>query len=102
MVLLGVLSYGIYLWHEGVIDLYRDIRNEPTLHGWFPGVTVVTLVVSVVVAGASYLIVERPALSLKDKRRKLFPDWRPVGLPAGAVLVAPAERQHREREVQKA
>lgn len=107
MVLLGVLSYGIYLWHEGVIDLYRDVRNEPTLHGWFAGITVVTLLVSVAAAGASYLLVERPALSLKDKRRKLFPDWRPVGLPAGAVVgpgagAARNERERREREVQKA
>ncbi|HKH04105.1 MAG TPA: acyltransferase family protein [Acidimicrobiales bacterium] len=86
MVVLGALSYGIYLWHEGVTDVYRDIANEPVLHGWFAGVLAVTLVGSVVFAGLSYLIVERPALSLKDKRRKLFPDWRPVGLPADAAL----------------
>jgi peptidoglycan/LPS O-acetylase OafA/YrhL len=84
MVLLGVLSYGIYLWHEGVIDLYRENRNEPPLHGWFAGILVVTVVASVAVAGISYLVVERPALSLKDKRRRLFPDWQPVGLPADA------------------
>ena len=24
MVGLGVLSCGIYLWHEGVLDIYRD------------------------------------------------------------------------------
>lgn len=94
MVLLGVLSYGIYLWHEGVIDLYRDNRNEAPLHGWFAGIMVVTVVASVAVAGISYLVVERPALSLKDKKRRLFPAWRPVGLPADA---APAPR-----EVQKA
>jgi peptidoglycan/LPS O-acetylase OafA/YrhL len=86
MVVLGVLSYGIYLWHEGVTDVYRDIANEPVLHGWFPGVLAVTFLASVVLAGLSYLLVERPALALKDKRRKMFPDWAPVRLPADAVV----------------
>jgi peptidoglycan/LPS O-acetylase OafA/YrhL len=84
MVTLGVLSYGIYLWHEGVTDLYRDIRNLAPLHGWFLGILVVTTVGSVALAGASYLTVERPALGLKDRHRKLFATWRPVRLPAGA------------------
>lgn len=84
----GVLSYGIYLWHEGVIDLYRDNRNEAPLHGWFAGILVTAVVVSTVVAGLSYLAVERPALSLKDRRRKLFPDWQPTGLPADATFDA--------------
>jgi peptidoglycan/LPS O-acetylase OafA/YrhL/4-amino-4-deoxy-L-arabinose transferase-like glycosyltransferase len=82
MVMLGVLSYGIYLWHEGVTDLYRDIRNLAPLHGWFAGILVVTTVGSVALAGASYLSVERPALGLKDRHRKLFATWRPVRLPA--------------------
>ena len=33
MVVLGVLSYGIYLWHEGVLDIYRDIRDLPVFTG---------------------------------------------------------------------
>jgi peptidoglycan/LPS O-acetylase OafA/YrhL len=72
-----------------VTDLYRDIRNEPPLYGWFAGILVVTAVGSVVFAAVSYLTVERPALELKDKRRRLFPSWRPVGLPAGADATAP-------------
>jgi peptidoglycan/LPS O-acetylase OafA/YrhL len=86
MVTLGVLSYGIYLWHEGVTDLYRDIRNLAPLHGWFLGILVVTTVGSVALAGASYLTVERPALGLKDRHRKLFATWRPVRLPTDVAV----------------
>jgi peptidoglycan/LPS O-acetylase OafA/YrhL/4-amino-4-deoxy-L-arabinose transferase-like glycosyltransferase len=88
MVTLGVLSYGIYLWHEGVTDLYRDIRNLAPLHGWFAGILVVTTLGSAALAGASYLVVERPALGLKDRHRKLFGSWSPVRLPAGAATPA--------------
>ena len=36
MVVLGVLSYGIYLWHEGVLDIYRDTRDLPVFTGSMP------------------------------------------------------------------
>jgi peptidoglycan/LPS O-acetylase OafA/YrhL len=92
MVTLGVLSYGIYLWHEGVTDLYRDFRNLAPLHGWFAGILVVTTVGSVVLAAASFYSVERPALELKDRDRRLFASWRPVRLPADAAVAgAPSQ-----------
>jgi peptidoglycan/LPS O-acetylase OafA/YrhL/4-amino-4-deoxy-L-arabinose transferase-like glycosyltransferase len=98
MVTLGVLSYGIYLWHEGVIDIYRDMRDYESpdgsflLMGSFPVMLGVVLVGTLAAAALSYLLVERPALALKDRRARLFARWRPVGLPADAdlVRVAPA------------
>jgi peptidoglycan/LPS O-acetylase OafA/YrhL/4-amino-4-deoxy-L-arabinose transferase-like glycosyltransferase len=84
MVVLGVLSYGIYLWHEGVLDIYRDTRDLPVFTGSLPAALLATIVGSVAVAAVSYVLVERPALTLKDRRRRLFDEWRPVGLPAGA------------------
>jgi peptidoglycan/LPS O-acetylase OafA/YrhL/4-amino-4-deoxy-L-arabinose transferase-like glycosyltransferase len=93
MVALGVLSYGIYLWHEGVTDIYRDTRDiqDPAtgtylLSGWFPAMLAFTVVGSVVLAAVSYWLVERPALLLKDRDRKLFAGWRPVRLPWDARL----------------
>jgi len=93
MVALGVLSYGIYLWHEGVTDIYRDTRDiqDPVtgtylLSGWFPAMLAFTVVGSVVLAAVSYWLVERPALLLKDRDRKLFAGWRPVRLPWDARL----------------
>jgi peptidoglycan/LPS O-acetylase OafA/YrhL len=85
MVVLGVLSYGIYLWHEGVTDIYRSIFHVPIFNGSFPAALAFTLVVSVAVAAVSYLVIERPSLALKDRHRRLFSEWRPVGLPADAV-----------------
>ena len=82
MVMLGTLSYGIYLWHEGVLDIYRDILDLPMFTGSLLPALAWTLVGSVAAAAVSYVLVERPALSLKDRRRKLFATWRPVGLPA--------------------
>jgi peptidoglycan/LPS O-acetylase OafA/YrhL/4-amino-4-deoxy-L-arabinose transferase-like glycosyltransferase len=85
MVTLGVLSYGIYLWHEGVFEIYRTMADVEVFQGSLPPALVVTVVGSVVAAGLSYVLVERPALSFKDRRRRMFATWRPVGLPAGAT-----------------
>jgi len=86
MVTLGMLSYGIYLWHEGVLDIYRDIFDLPTFTGSLPPALAFTLVGSVLAAAVSYVVVERPALALKDRDHRLFADWRPVGLPAGSAV----------------
>jgi peptidoglycan/LPS O-acetylase OafA/YrhL len=92
MVGLGVLSYGIYLWHEGVIDIYRDLRDIESpdgtflLAGSFPEMLVAVLACTVAVAALSYFLVERPALRLKDRDQPLFSGWHPAGLPTGALL----------------
>jgi peptidoglycan/LPS O-acetylase OafA/YrhL len=85
MVVLGVLSYGIYLWHEGVTDIYRDVFNVPIFNGSFPAALAVTVAGSIALAAVSYFVIERPALALKDRHRRLFAAWRPVGLPAGVA-----------------
>jgi peptidoglycan/LPS O-acetylase OafA/YrhL/4-amino-4-deoxy-L-arabinose transferase-like glycosyltransferase len=90
MVVLGVLSYGIYLWHEGILDIYRDTRDLPVFTGSLPAALLATIAGTVAVAAVSYVLVELPALSLKDRRRRLFDEWRPVGLPAAAPQPAVA------------
>jgi peptidoglycan/LPS O-acetylase OafA/YrhL len=82
MVALGMVSYGIYLWHEGVLDIYRDVFDVGIFTGSFPRALAATLLGSLAAAAISYLVVERPALALKDRRTRLFASWRPVGLPA--------------------
>jgi peptidoglycan/LPS O-acetylase OafA/YrhL len=58
---LGVISYGVYLWHYPVAVYFRD---------WLPWYQTVTIVVAfaVTVATASYLLMERP---LQRYRRNL-------------------------------
>jgi peptidoglycan/LPS O-acetylase OafA/YrhL len=85
VVVLGILSYGIYLWHEGVTDIYREIFDVPIFTGSFPKALAFTLAGSVAIAALSYVVIERPALALKDRHRRLFTGWRPVGLPAETV-----------------
>jgi peptidoglycan/LPS O-acetylase OafA/YrhL/4-amino-4-deoxy-L-arabinose transferase-like glycosyltransferase len=85
MVALGMVSYGIYLWHEGVLDIYRGVFDIGIFTGSFPAALAVTLVGSLIAATVSYVVVERPALALKDRGTRLFAVWRPVGLPAGAT-----------------
>ena len=66
----GLVSYGVYLWHLQIIDLIQ--------HTWFPGgfvstnafaLFVVTAVLAVGVATVSWFVLERPALSFADRRR---------------------------------
>ena len=90
MVVLGVLSYGIYLWHEGILDIYRDTRDLPVFTGSLPAALLATIAGSVAAAAVSYVLVERPALTLKDRRRRLFDEWQPVGLPAASPQPAGA------------
>jgi peptidoglycan/LPS O-acetylase OafA/YrhL len=57
---LGVVSYGIYLWHQVVL-------GQTVKHMGPAASLIVTLIISICLGAASYYIVERP--SLKRKRR---------------------------------
>ena len=67
MVALGLVSYGIYLWHEAAIEAFLKWRHlvifQPAL--WQLGLFV--LVTSILVATASYHGIEKPALRLKGR-----------------------------------
>ena len=79
----GLVSYGIYLWHEAVIELVQDVLDRPMFTGDFPTLLLASFVLSVLVAGASYVIVERPALRLKDRQwRRRVATPEPVGTGA--------------------
>jgi peptidoglycan/LPS O-acetylase OafA/YrhL len=67
---LGLVSYGIFLWHSNImLEL-----NEHGAQGWLPGsgflsLLIPTLAIAIPIAAASYYIVEKPALRFKDRRR---------------------------------
>jgi peptidoglycan/LPS O-acetylase OafA/YrhL len=84
---LGLISYGIYLWHLGVMLKLADLGYgdntlvHPYLH-WIVGGFVVT----VAIASLSWFVVERPALSLK----RLVGGSPRDPAPPGEALAEPA------------
>jgi peptidoglycan/LPS O-acetylase OafA/YrhL len=65
MAWLGLVSYGIYLWHFSLISELNDRGVDR-----FIPLTVSSLAVTIAVAGLSYYVVERPALRLKGGSRR--------------------------------
>jgi len=62
---LGMISYGIYLWHATIA--YTLIRHD--IQHWVP-VLVIDLVLTIALAGTSYYLVERPLLRFKNRRSR--------------------------------
>jgi peptidoglycan/LPS O-acetylase OafA/YrhL len=64
---LGLISYGIYLWHDPLLGKLL----EHGLYSWWRGhqflvLAPATIIVAVVAAALSYYVCERPILALKD------------------------------------
>ena len=70
MVWLGIVSYGIYLWHQAWLHQVALWLDEPLFDQPFWTITGFALVLTVLTATVSYLVVERPCLRLKDPRRR--------------------------------
>jgi peptidoglycan/LPS O-acetylase OafA/YrhL len=86
---LGVISYGIYLWHQAWLHqagvwLGYDVFQAP-----FWQVLGVAFAMTVLTATASYWLVEKPFLRLKDRRRPTV-DAAPVERDEAVVAAAPA------------
>jgi peptidoglycan/LPS O-acetylase OafA/YrhL len=67
VVWLGLISYGIYLWHEAALDAYSRWTDTLPFAGNFSSMLPVTLAATLVAAAISYYVIERPALRLKDQ-----------------------------------
>ena len=63
----GLVSYGVYVWHELFIAEYRDLTNHRLFSQPLVPLSLVTLGLSVAVATLSYRLVELPFLQLKDR-----------------------------------
>jgi hypothetical protein len=76
--LLGLISYGVYLWHWPVFVVVDEGRSG--LDGW--GLFVIRVVLTLVIAIASYLIVEQPIRNGAGSAHL----WR-LAAPATAVVM---------------
>jgi peptidoglycan/LPS O-acetylase OafA/YrhL len=65
----GLVSYGIFLWHVGVLWALRDlgVTKALTPDGLIP-LFLIVFPISVGLAAISYHWVERPFYALKDRR----------------------------------
>ena len=61
---LGLISYGIYLWHDGVVTILEKHGIERV----FTVLGAATIVGTAAIAAASYYVVERPILRFKVRR----------------------------------
>ena len=79
----GLVSYGVYLWHEGWLQKWIDWTNRPdvgdllatgrAISRWtYPMILVLTVLSSLASATVSYYLVERPVLRLKDHPPRLL------------------------------
>jgi len=67
VVYIGVVSYGVYLWHNTFLEQAREWAGFPLYNGSFAMLLTITMVWSVIFATASYYLVELPILRLKDR-----------------------------------
>lgn len=64
---LGLISYGIYLWHEVWIDRWYHWFHHREFDGHFGELTLFVLAMTIAAAALSYVAIEKPALSRKDR-----------------------------------
>ena len=82
MAYLGLVSYGIYLWHEAWIAQVFSWFGYTVFDAPIIPVILLGAALTILTATASYYLVERPALRFKDR-----PPWRgrPKPTPTPAV-----------------
>ncbi len=78
VVFLGLISYGLYLWNETLMEKYIEWTSSTAFNTSFPVMLLAVFVATSLVATISYVVVERPALSLKS----WVSDRRPAREPA--------------------
>ncbi len=90
LVIGGLLSYGVFLWHEPILRFYRSHGLTWDGQAGYMADLLLVGATATVFAAATYVLVERPAL--RHKRR-----GRPVPVPAVATGTAPKGRRRCER-----
>ncbi|GAB3694420.1 acyltransferase [Actinocorallia lasiicapitis] len=66
---LGLVSYGVFLWHSPVIESWYALTGRPLYAGDFTLLLGVTLLGSLIVAALSHVFVEEPAQALARRRK---------------------------------
>jgi peptidoglycan/LPS O-acetylase OafA/YrhL len=64
---LGLVSYGLYLWNETMIEKYLDWTDSTAFNTSFLPMLIGVTVLTAAISAASYYVLERPVLSLKKR-----------------------------------
>jgi peptidoglycan/LPS O-acetylase OafA/YrhL len=87
VVWLGLVSYGIYLWHEAWMFKWLEWTGEPALGAAFLPMAAVTLVLTVLCGAASWYLIERPVMGWRnrtvDREREPSPELVGAGARDG-------------------
>jgi peptidoglycan/LPS O-acetylase OafA/YrhL len=62
--LIGLVSYGIYLWHQLVVSQIQKHTSWTLFHAPFLGLLAVTVAITLAVSTLTYLGVERPGIAV--------------------------------------
>ena len=101
MVRLGIIAYGVYLFHQGVSGLIHGLllKQTPQIGGWVAaGVTLSALLITLTLAELSWLYFEKPLVvighSFKYRKRNDFSlDAVPVKSRSDEPTVEPSSLQ---------
>ncbi len=81
MVYLGVISYGIYLWHKPYTELAQRWAGDGAISNDFFTQLAVIFGLTVITASLSYYLLERPLIDWsrgkKRRRKPADPESRP-------------------------
>lgn len=69
IVWIGLVSYGIYIWHEAWMILYQRWFNEPFLQSSFVRMGLFSAATTVATAALSWYMIEQPAMRLGRSRK---------------------------------
>jgi peptidoglycan/LPS O-acetylase OafA/YrhL len=79
MVWLGIVSYGIYLWHQAVLKWIHQLLDWPQFSSNFLVLVVGATIGSAIIAGISHRFIEEPATQVVRRRLRARSDSERTG-----------------------
>jgi peptidoglycan/LPS O-acetylase OafA/YrhL len=87
LVSIGIVSYGVYLWHEAWLNKFFAWTGDHLFTIPLPEMIAVVALPALASATLSYVLLERPILRWKPNRARTGPWW---GRPVPALIARPA------------
>ncbi|MDY7085650.1 MAG: acyltransferase [Actinomycetota bacterium] len=85
---LGLVSYGLFLWHPFVLEMLYEITGRPEFTGSLLRTYAETVAGGLVLAALSYYLIEKPFLRLGHLRRRRPPGNRTESQSATPAVTA--------------